>query len=172
MKRLSENDSAVALGFSFCLMGLIFSTIPAIAVWQMPNLQDFGLMIAMGVAHTIAQQLMLAAYSKGEATYVAPYFFTRLPFTFVLGFIFLGQVPHISVIIGAPIVFLATLYVTFREMQLQTSRNILMRMRTYKQEKQQERQRIIMDASIQTLDWKPVPAGPLIFTENTSQDTR
>ena len=69
------------------------SLIPALFVWQWPDLETLGYLIGLGGTGTLAHLLMTIAYGKADASAVISFDYTRLPFVAVIAFFLFGEVP-------------------------------------------------------------------------------
>ena len=99
---------AVVLGFLFSLPAALF-------VWRWPSPGDLGLLAAMGVIGTITQGCYIKGMQMGDAAAMAPIDYTRLVFAAVAGFILFSEIPGVWTLVGAAIVVVSTLYITWRE---------------------------------------------------------
>ena len=99
---------AVVLGFVFTLPGAVFQ-------WRWPEPGDLVLLGLMGVMGTITQGCYMKGIHIGDAAAMAPIDYTRLVFAAAAGFLLFGDVPGVWTLVGAGIVVVSTLYITWRE---------------------------------------------------------
>lgn len=92
-----------------------FSLIPALFVWQTPDLGQFILLVGTGLFGTFTQRCMTRAYAAADATVVLPFDFTRLVFAALLGFVAFGEFPDIWTWSGGALIFAAVLWMTRME---------------------------------------------------------
>lgn len=118
VRHLSRTESTSSLVFYFsitcCLAGL--ATIPW--GWAMPTPWEFTLMVAMGLLGGIGQILITESYRYAPASVVAPFAYTAMIYSIVIGYFWFGEVPKPIVLAGAAIVIAAGLFVIWRERKL------------------------------------------------------
>ena len=89
---------------------LPFSLVGVLFVWQWPTLEQWFWGFLLGALSTTAQRLYSRAFATGDVGSVAPFDFTRLPFVIAIGFVVFSELPDIWTIIGATIIFCASIY--------------------------------------------------------------
>ena len=94
---------------------------PAIYYWTWPTFEQFGLLCSVGLLTLIAQMSMTTAIRDAETTAVMPIDFTRLIWASAVGYIWFGEFPDLWTWIGGSIVFVSTLYITYRESRVQAT---------------------------------------------------
>ncbi len=117
VKVLSRTDSSVTMVFYANVYLTLFSVIPAVYFWVWPTWEQVGLMIVIGVMATIGHLLMAQSLKITDATVVAPADYTRLIWTAAAGYVMFGEFPDVWTWVGGTIIFLSTIYITFRESQ-------------------------------------------------------
>lgn len=130
VKTLSQSHSPMTL----LIWGNLFSTVllaiwlllgPIIAGlsggeslgggWQTPNLPDFTLLILMALTGVAAQYCYINAMAIGDASFLAPVDYLRLPMAAVADWFVFKLLPGLNVWLGALIIVSATLIITLRE---------------------------------------------------------
>jgi drug/metabolite transporter (DMT)-like permease len=76
------------------------------------------LMTFAGLFGVFGQLLMTYSYRYAEASMIAPLDYTNLIMAVILGYLFFGEIPAISVWIGAPLVVAAGMIILWREYSL------------------------------------------------------
>lgn len=75
--------------------------------WDMPNWRDLGLMGVCGVIAAVGSTLLANAYRVGAANIVTPFEYTGMIWAVVFGFLFFGEVPRFTTLIGMALIALA-----------------------------------------------------------------
>ena len=112
----SERPNTIVALFSVYLTPL--SLIPALFVWQWPDLRSLGALIALGIIGTLAHLSVARAYLAADASACAPYEFVRLPYAALIGYLLFGEVSDGWTWVGAAIIAGAAIYVAHREAKL------------------------------------------------------
>ncbi|MDA0653431.1 MAG: DMT family transporter [Proteobacteria bacterium] len=84
--------------------------IPAIFVWQTPDIWQFALLASTGLFGTMSQRCLTRAYAAADATVIMPFDFTRLIFSALLGLILFQEFPDIWVWAGGLIILTGVLW--------------------------------------------------------------
>ncbi|MBO6948773.1 MAG: DMT family transporter [Rhodospirillales bacterium] len=115
VKVLSRTDSSVTMVFYANFYFTVFSLIPAIIFWSWPTWEQFGLMVAIGVLAALGHLCLATALRTTDATVVAPLDYTRLLWAAGVGYLMFGEFPDIWTWVGGTVIFLSTVYITYRE---------------------------------------------------------
>ena len=118
IKTLSRTDSTITITTYMVLFMTPMSLVPAIAVWQWPTLEMFGILCLIGILGTIGQLTIVQALKEGETHVVMPIDFTKLVWAAMLGFLWFGEIPAALTWLGGAMIFASTLYIAWREHQL------------------------------------------------------
>jgi drug/metabolite transporter (DMT)-like permease len=118
MKVMTRDHSPFTLLVYAAGLGLVFSIPPALFVWRWPSLPDLGLLALMGVIGTLTQGCYIKGMEAGEAAVMAPIDYTRLVFAVIAGLAFFHETPSPAVLLGAAVVVVSTLFISWREHQL------------------------------------------------------
>ena len=112
----SEPPSRIVAFFMIYLTPL--SLIPALFVWQWPNLSSLGVLFGLGCLGTIAHLAVARALTAADASACAPFEFARLPFAALIGFVWFGELTDLWTWVGAAIIAGSSIYVAYREARL------------------------------------------------------
>jgi drug/metabolite transporter (DMT)-like permease len=109
----TERSATIVLYFSITcsLAGLV--TIPFGWVW--PTLEQWVMLVTAGIAGGIGQILLTEAYRRAEVSVIAPFEYTSLIFSIIIGYVVFRDVPTPTMLIGAMIVVGAGLFIIWRE---------------------------------------------------------
>jgi drug/metabolite transporter (DMT)-like permease len=115
LKKLSVTEAPTTMMFYFGFIASIISAIPAMFVWMQPSFEDLAILALLACFGSGANFCAIRAFSVGEATAVAPFDYTRLIFSGMLGFLIFTEVPTLAMLIGACIIVASSLYIVRRE---------------------------------------------------------
>lgn len=115
VRLLTRTDAPVTiLTYQAVGVGLIM-LVPAIMTWQPPTLEQWGLLVAVGVVSWAAQMSNIQAFRAGEATAIASLDYTRLLYATILGALVFSHWPRVETLIGAAVIISASIYTVRRE---------------------------------------------------------
>ncbi len=115
VKRFPATESRVRMLFVFCITSIILSAPLAFFTWRTPNLVELGLLLGIGVLGVASQSMIIRAYQAGEASFIAPFDYSKLLFAGLIGYFLFGEIPDNWTFLGAAIIVGATLYILRRE---------------------------------------------------------
>lgn len=84
--------------------------IPAAMLWVAPTPGQWALLICIGFLSVVGQSLTFQAFRVGEATAMAPFDYLRLVYSAVIGAIFFAESPTLTVMAGAGLIVLGSLW--------------------------------------------------------------
>ena len=114
-KFMSKNDSAITiLTFQYTFVTLF--TLPlAIIYWNNPSFISLFYTLLAAIVGTVLHLCINNAYKLSDLSIIQPVWFTQLVFASFLGFIIFGSLPDFFTWIGAILVFISVLIITYRE---------------------------------------------------------
>ena len=114
-KFMSKNDSAMTiLTFQYTFVTLF--TLPlAIIYWINPSFVSLIYTLLAAIVGTVLHLCINNAYKLSDLSIIQPVWFTQLVFASFLGFIIFGSLPDFFTWIGAILVFISVLIITYRE---------------------------------------------------------
>lgn len=83
--------------------------------WVTPSVLDFVLLGSLGVVATIGHMCVNKSLQLAPAAVVTPFQYTMVVWACLFGFLFLGEVPDVSTLLGAAVVVASGLYILHRE---------------------------------------------------------
>ncbi len=119
VKRLPAGESHAAMLFWFCVASLLMTAVPAALVWQAPSPTEWLLMVSIGALGGGAQALIIRAFSTGEATFVAPFDYSKLLLAVAIGLVFFSELPDLWSLLGAAVILGSNLYIARRDAALE-----------------------------------------------------
>ncbi len=117
-KKISKDDSSITILSYQSLFMTIFSFFIVIFFWQMPSLKTFGYLFLAGVSGTVLHLTLNHAYKLVDVSMTQPYTFLSLVFASVIGYFVFNEVPDLFTWLGAGVIFIGVLIISYREMKL------------------------------------------------------
>jgi drug/metabolite transporter (DMT)-like permease len=118
MKVMTRDHTTMTLMAWSTVLGFVLTIPGALLAWRTPSLADLLLLSALGILGLVNQACYIKGMAEGDAMVMAPIDYTRLVFAIVLGYGLFGEVPNGVTMLGASVIILSTLYITWREAQL------------------------------------------------------
>jgi drug/metabolite transporter (DMT)-like permease len=106
--RRLAGESTVILMLFYTVGLTLLTSIPAAVVWVPISWSEAPNIILVGVLAQLGQYCWLQAYQKQEARLLAPIGYLSILFSGFAGWLFFGEIPSLSLCIGAAIVVLTT----------------------------------------------------------------
>lgn len=104
-------------GVGFVVVTLLLPVVALVspAGITLPSLWQLGIGLAIGLFSSVAQFLVVLAYRAAPASVLAPFSYTQLLTSGLLGVIVFGQVPDRWTLLGAAVIAASGLYTAHRE---------------------------------------------------------
>ena len=112
---LSTTENTYTTLFYTGLGGLGWSSLMVPFVWSPMLRIHFFVFFSIGIMGAIAHLCMISAFDRAEASFLAPYNYTKLLWVAVLGYIIFDDIPSLEMWLGAFIIVSAGFYVFSRE---------------------------------------------------------
>ncbi len=116
-KVLTKTDSTLVVVAYPTALVVPLALIPALFVWEVPSLANYGWLIVTGSLASTANFALTKAFKMGDITAVSPIGFTRLLFSAAVGFIVFAEVPAAWVWVGGALIVGAGTYLARLEAQ-------------------------------------------------------
>lgn len=104
-----------AIVFYFSLMTTLIGLATAAFGWKVPTHQQLLLLIGCGLFGGMAQILVTLSLRFTDASLLAPFDYTTLVWSMVIGYLFLSSLPGPSTLLGASIVAMAGIFTLWSE---------------------------------------------------------
>lgn len=101
IKHLHKTDSFWTMAFYFMVVAALLSLFPMLATWVWPSPVEWLMLIGTGAFGTVGQLFMTYAYKQEEATWVAPFAYAGVLFSFLWGIAFFAETPSLGTLLGA-----------------------------------------------------------------------
>jgi drug/metabolite transporter (DMT)-like permease len=119
IRRMGEaGESGVAIVLWFALGSAAVAAIASLPGWVWPTATQWLLLLGIGMVSALAQLLMTEAYRSGEPTLVAPFEYSGIVWTTLLGAFIWAEAPDAWDGAGILILVASGLYIWHREVQL------------------------------------------------------
>ena len=110
VKLLTRTEQTVTIMFYFAVFTTVFSFIPAMFTWQTPTWTELGLLVLTGALGIIGQGIFSHGIGLGETSYVMPFDYLRIVYSFILGIIWFSEVPGLWSFAGAAVIIGSSIY--------------------------------------------------------------
>lgn len=115
IKLLAKKNSAEAITMWTNFGMLPLALIPTVFVWVTPTVEQWPLVIGVGVISSIGGYCFTRAVSAADARIVQPFQFSRMIFATAIGWIMFSELPDVWTWTGAAVIFGASYYIVYRE---------------------------------------------------------
>lgn len=115
LRELAQAERHLTILAYLGLVGVVVTGVPAAFVFVLPTPVELVLMLLMAACGVVGQVCLMRGYQVGEASALAIFDYTRLPFSALFGFVLFLELPDLQAVAGALIIAAATLYIARRE---------------------------------------------------------
>ncbi|PKQ14161.1 MAG: hypothetical protein CVT70_00240 [Alphaproteobacteria bacterium HGW-Alphaproteobacteria-1] len=115
IKRLAGREGPWQILLVNNAIGLSIATLAVIWVWTAPTPAQWAALAALGLLMALAQTAFVNAMARGDASFVAPFFYTALIFAALYDGMFFGVWPDAVSIIGAVVILTGAGVLLWRE---------------------------------------------------------
>jgi drug/metabolite transporter (DMT)-like permease len=122
VRELAATETTASLVLSFTVLCTITALATIFWGWVAPTAWDSMILVLIGIFGGIGQITVTESYRHAGAGTVAPFAYTSMIYSILIGYAFFGEVPEFIVLLGAAIVVIAGLFVLYRERQLHIDR--------------------------------------------------
>lgn len=119
---LSQTETTTSIMFYASAMPVVAGLLTLPFGWIVPDTHQMVLLVAIGVCGSFGQIFLTEGIRRAPASFIAPFDYTLMIWAFILGYVFLGELPKPLVVVGALIVAGAGLFVIWRERRLGVAR--------------------------------------------------
>ena len=117
-KKISKDDSAITiLAYQSIFMSLL-SFFIVLFFWEMPSLKTFIYLILAAMCGTVLHLALNHAFKLVDVSMTQPYSFLNLVFASIIGYFVFNETPDLYTWVGALIIFVGVLIISYREMKL------------------------------------------------------
>ncbi len=118
IRSMSHSEPPLTIAFFFQLSCAVISGATLAFEWVTPTLEQFVLLVTLGVLGGIGQLLMTTGYRHAAASTLANFDYAAMIWAVLLGWLVFSEIPGPEVLTGALIVVASGLFIVWRERQL------------------------------------------------------
>ncbi len=118
VRHLTGSETTGSIVFYFSVMCAVMALFTLPFGWAIPDPREAALLVTIGLIGGIGQILLTQSYRFAPASVIAPFDYTAMIWSLILGYLVFGDVPVAVTLIGASIVIAAGLFIIWRERQL------------------------------------------------------
>jgi drug/metabolite transporter (DMT)-like permease len=118
VRHLSRTETTARLVLYYSLFASIVSLCTLYWGWVIPSGGDWLALIGIGVFGGVAQTLMTESVRYAPASVIAPFGYSSMIWSTLVGYFWLNELPAAIVFVGAAIVIASGLFVIWREHKL------------------------------------------------------
>lgn len=123
VRKLTGTEKTGAIVFYFFVLASALSFCTIIFGWRMPDGADLALFILGGFLGGVGQILLTESYRYADASVIAPFEYTTMIWALLFGWVLFGDLPTLTILIGAAIVAGTGLFIVWREHRLGLERS-------------------------------------------------
>lgn len=114
-RRLAGQDHHDTTLLYTSIGGTVWSSLLVPFFWTTPTIEHLVMFLTIGAMGAGAHFCMINAFSRAEASLLAPFNYSKLIWVAVLGYLVFDDLPGLGTLIGSAIIAAAGLYVLYRE---------------------------------------------------------
>ena len=118
VRQLTGTETTASIVFYFMVTCAFFSLLTLPFGWVVPDAWTAFILVMIGTVGGIGQILLTLAYRYAPVSVIAPFDYTAMIWSLIIGYFVFGEVPYPIVLIGSAVVISAGLFVIWRERQL------------------------------------------------------
>lgn len=119
IRRMGQaGEHGVTIVLWFAIGAALVSGVATIPVWVTPTPAQWALLLAIGLVSALAQLLMTEGYRRGETTLLAPFEYSALLWTMLIGALVWAEWPGALDLLGFAVLVGAGLFIWWREVRL------------------------------------------------------
>ena len=117
-KKIAKDDSSITILSYQSVFMTIFSFFIVLFYWETPNTITIVYLVLAGACGTVLHLALNHAYKLVDVSMTQPYSFLSLVFASIIGFYIFNEIPDLFTWIGACVIFIGVLIISYREMKL------------------------------------------------------
>lgn len=118
VRKLVRTETTSAIVFYFSVSAAVFSLVTIPYGWVVPSWEVTAMLVLAGLFGGVAQILLTSAYRYADVSVIAPFEYTSMLLTIVVGYAVFDEIPTLATLAGGLLVILAGVLIIWRERQL------------------------------------------------------
>ncbi|MEQ1901075.1 MAG: DMT family transporter [Devosia sp.] len=118
IRRLVATERSSTIVFYNSISCTLFALLTIPFGWVMPSPTTAAMLIGAGICGGIAQVALTESFRHADMSLVAPFEYTSLVFSLIIGYLAFGDVPTLPMLAGSTILVGAGIFVVIREQML------------------------------------------------------
>jgi drug/metabolite transporter (DMT)-like permease len=114
-RRMGHHDKPLTTLLYSTVVGLVLSSVALPFVWRPASVADWMLIIAMGGLNAGGQYFLIAGLMRGAASLLAPFTYSQIVWSTLLGYLIFGALPTVWTWSGAALIVASGVYIAHRE---------------------------------------------------------
>ena len=123
VRKLVQTERSSTIVLYFLVSSSVISALLLPFGWVTPTPLQAAYLVGAGICGGIAQILLTESYRHAEMSVVAPFEYSSLIFSVLIGYFFFGDVPTLYMLVGGAIVVGSGLFIIWREHRLGLDRS-------------------------------------------------
>lgn len=112
---ISHRTDPINTVFYTAIVGGVVMSLAVPFFWQTPTVEQWGLLIVIGLLGGLGHWAIILAYQRAEAPLVAPFAYTELIWATLMGIALFGDYPDLWTLAGAGVIAASGIYILKRE---------------------------------------------------------
>ncbi len=109
VRKVTQSEPKITLmAYQALAIGFI-ALIPTLFLWRTPTLEDFMLLLLVGIISSIAQYVGISAYKWTQANIIANVEYVKIIYSILIGMMIFSEIPDAWSIIGASVILASAL---------------------------------------------------------------
>ncbi|MEO9899804.1 DMT family transporter [Nisaea sp.] len=113
IRLLAQSDDPLTILAINNLAGAVISGCAAIPVFQVPDIAQLPYLVGVGSIMVCGQLLFIRAAAMGEASFIAPFYYSTLIYAALFGLLFFGEIPGLNLLAGGALIVASGLVIAF-----------------------------------------------------------
>lgn len=124
-RRLTDTETTSSIVFYFSFICAIAGLCTFPFGWLAPSPAEFFMLTMIGILGGLSHLLVTESYRYAPTSVVAPFDYTAMIWTFLLGYFVFGELPSLFVYVGSAVVVVCGLFVLWRERRIGAKPRVL-----------------------------------------------